>query len=169
MSKLFFILTLFLVSLFYFSCTEGNDPGTIHEGDFGIYLVKNGELVISDRDIVTYNAKEHIINLNENGVNRMRSYVKWKTDVTTTIPQFCELYHQDFQVRLKNEVIYSGKFNSGLSSTMFEGIVIYDVVMITHENFLNIEYHNINAVDKKDPRQDNRIFNHFRSFGKFTE
>ncbi|HEY4699920.1 MAG TPA: hypothetical protein VIH27_06080, partial [Nitrososphaerales archaeon] len=39
--------------------------------EFGIYLAETNELVISDRDVVSYNSTSHRIKLNDEGVERV--------------------------------------------------------------------------------------------------
>jgi hypothetical protein len=169
MQRFFYSLCIFSLAIIGFSCTEGDDLVGPREGDFGIYLAKNGELIISDLDIQTYVLNGHKLILNDNGVQKMRSYVKWNTSFTPPIPQFGDLYQQDLQVRLKNEVIYTGKFSSSASSRIFEGVEIYDILMITMQDFLTIEYHRLRADRMDDPRNDTRIFRYFRILGKFLE
>jgi len=43
----------------------------VSEESFGIYLAENGELVISDREIVSYNRTSHEIRLTDEGVRKI--------------------------------------------------------------------------------------------------
>ncbi|UCB42285.1 MAG: hypothetical protein JSV77_07400 [Dehalococcoidales bacterium] len=95
------------------------------EVGFGIYLVDNGELVLSERHIDAYYGDTHTIELNEDGIRKWNSYMTWET-----IPkQKDSLHNKDFALKIEGKEIYGGKFYSGASSMSYSGVVIMDAII----------------------------------------
>ena len=108
MSKIFLFLAVILLlgTIALTGCSKKTS------GDFGIYLVDSGELVLSDQYIKAYYQRDHTIQLNEKGIERWNYFQTY-----TGIPKLDNtLYGRDFMVRLKGEEIYTGKFYSRVSS-----------------------------------------------------
>ena len=73
----------------------------ISKGVFGIYLLENNELVISDEDVVWYNRTSHEIKLSTEGVRKIEALQ-------------VSLYGSPFVVRINGERIYNGTFEPHL-------------------------------------------------------
>ena len=135
-----------------------NDLYLSSSGEFGLYLVENGELIVSDRDILSYNKTNHEIKLTKGGVERF---------------QGLDLYQRTFVIKLKGEEMYEGAFWSYLSSRVYEGVVILDIILIQDDvtDSLTIEpwYPPGLFYGAEDPRLNTEIFNYFQKIGKLTQ
>jgi len=129
---------------------------TSNEG-FGIYLSQNNELVISDRDIVSYNKTSHEIKLTEEGVRKIEA-------LSFEVP----MYGKPFVVKLNDREIYNGSFWSPISSVAVSRIVIDTFVQ---DNTIRIEagYPSSEFFEGIDPRNNSEIFEFFRRIGKLTQ
>lgn len=129
---------------------------TSNEG-FGIYLLENNELVISDRDIVSYNKTSHEIKLTEEGVRKIEA-------LSFEVP----VYGKPLVVKLNDREIYNGSFWSPISSVAVSGIVIDTFVQ---DNTIRIEagYPSSEFFKGIDPRNNSEIFEFFRRIGKLTQ
>jgi len=129
---------------------------TSNEG-FGIYLSQNNELVISDRDIVSYNKTSHEIKLTEEGVRKIEA-------LSFEVP----MYGKPFVVKLNDREIYNGSFWSPISSVAVSRIVIDTFVQ---DNTIRIEagYPSSEFFKGIDPRNNSEIFEFFRRIGKLTQ
>jgi hypothetical protein len=127
-------------------------------GEFGLYLIDNGELIISDRDILSYNKTIHEIKLTEGGVERFKGL---------------DLYQRNFVIKLNGVEMYEGAFWSYLSSRIYEGTVILDVNLIQEgvSDSIIIEPWYPPGLYKgsEDPRLNIEIFNYFQKIGKLTQ
>jgi hypothetical protein len=93
---------------------------------FGIYLAETGELVLSDAHIAAYNAAEHYLELNAKGIDKWNSY---RTYSGTGVPLLNEnIYQKEFFIKVDNQEICRGTFNTGASSMLFQGVTIMDMV-----------------------------------------
>ena len=135
-----------------------NDLYLSSSGEFGLYLVENGELIVSDRDILSYNKTNHEIKLTKGGVERF---------------QGLDLYQRTFVIKLKGEEMYEGAFWSYLSSRIYEGVVLLDIILIQDDvtDSLTIEpwYPPGLFYGAEDPRLNTEIFNYFQKIGKLTQ
>jgi hypothetical protein len=134
-------------------------------GDFGIYLVDSGELVLSDQYIKAYYQRDHTIQLNEKGIERWNSFQTY-----TGIPKLDNtLYGRDFMVRLKGEEIYTGKFYSRVSSASYDGVIIMDSLfrLDNIHNTINIQFGYPGTFDAagQDPRDNPAIISYFKKCG----
>jgi len=123
----------------------------ISEERFGIYLLENDELVISDNDIIWYNKTSHEIKLTGEGIEKIAALRM-------------SAHGEPFAVKLDNRVIYTGSFWSMVSSVSSSGVVI-----MAHGNNIIKIYTGYPAPDffvGVDPRNDNEIFDHFQKIGK---
>lgn len=105
-------IVLVIIGAALISCSH---PGRTDAG-FGIYLVENGKIVLSDEHIKYYNKNTPEIELNEKGIKRWESYIPYDTSLDPPIPKLGGLYKKDFAVRLNGKEIYRGKFWSMASS-----------------------------------------------------
>jgi hypothetical protein len=127
-------------------------------GEFGLYLIENDELIISDRDILSYNKTIHEIKLTEGGVERFKGL---------------DLYQRNFVIKLNGVEMYEGAFWSYLSSRIYEGTIILDVNLIQEgvSDSIIIEPWYPPGLYKgsEDPRLNIEIFNYFQKIGKLTQ
>ena len=141
------ITVLFTILLNLSSCTLDD------EVKFGIYLVQNGELVLSDRHIEKYRWDTHTIELNDEGILQWNSFITYKD-----IPKLADtLFKKDFTMKVHDKEVYSGKFYSMLSSSSYDGVIILDAItkLDRKRNTVEIDYGygpEINSPD--DPRNN---------------
>jgi hypothetical protein len=127
-------------------------------GEFGIYLVENGKLIISDKDIISYNKTNHEIKLTKGGIERLKEL---------------DLYQRKFVIKLNGIEMYEGAFWSNLSSRIYDGVVILDIHLIQEEvtDSITIEpwYPPTLFKGTEDPRLSTEIFNYFQRIGKLIQ
>ena len=124
------------------------------EGGFGIYLLGSGELVISDREIVSYNKTSHEIELTEAGVAKIEGL---QVPVNGT----------GFVVKVEGEEIYRGAFWTPISSLPYNGVVIETVVT---DDSVKIEAgYPSSQFQGEDPRDNPKIFDYLSRLGKLTD
>lgn len=123
---------------------------------FGIYLLENDELVISDKDIISYNKTSHEIKLNKEGVEKIKAL---KVPVSG----------RPFMIKINGKEIYNGSFWTSISSMPYSGIVI-DTLKI-QKNTIKIEkgYPTSKFFKGIDPRNNSEIFNYFQKVGRLTQ
>jgi len=125
---------------------------------FGIYLLKNNELVISDDEIVWYNKSSHEIKLTEEGVEKIQA-----------LKVESAIYGEPFVLKISNQEIYSGSFWTPISSVSYHGIAIVTLVNTT-DNRIKLENgYPSGSFQDADPRNDPRIFDHFQKLGKLRQ
>jgi hypothetical protein len=126
---------------------------------FGIYLLKNNELVISDDEIVWYDKSSHEIKLTEEGVKKIQAL-----KVESVI------YGEPFVLKIGNQEIYNGSFWTPISSVSYHGIVIETFVNTTDSTIkLEKGYPSSDFFEGVDPRNDSRILDHFQKLGKLKQ
>ncbi len=114
----FLIISVLLFILVSPACTVGQKEG------FGIYLVDNGELVLSERDIKAFHSADNTFELNESGIKKWNSHLTSKTE-----PKLADtLFSRDFVLKIEGQEICSGKFWSMVSSASYSGVVILDAL-----------------------------------------
>ena len=127
-------------------------------GELGLYLVETGELIISDRDILSYNKTIHEIKLTKEGVEKFKVR---------------DLYQRKFVIKLHGIELYDGAFWSYLSSRIYEGVVILDINLIqedvTDKVTIELWYPPGLFTGSEDPRHNTGIFNYFQKIGKLTQ
>lgn len=128
----------------------------VSKESFGIYLLEDNKLVISDEDIVWYNKTSHEIKLTQYGVEKIRAI---------EVP----VSGRPFVIKLSDKEIYNGSFWASFSSMSYSGIVI-DVLKIQN-NIIKIEkgYPTPEFFEGKDPRNNSEIFDYFQKIGKLTQ
>jgi len=133
-----------------------NTQLAVSNSRFGIYLLKNGELVISDEDIIWYYKNSHEIELTDEGARKIKAL---KVGV----------YGEPFVIKLGDKEIYNGSFWSPISSVPYAGIAI-ETYFYSNDNVIKLEKgYPPSSFQGVDPRGDLRIFDHFQRIGKLKE
>jgi len=125
----------------------------VSEEIFGINLVENGEQVISDREIASYNRTSHEIRLTEEGARKIEA-------LSFEVP----VYGKPFVVKLSGREIYNGSFWSPISSAPPPGIAIGTFVQGNTIRITNLE-----SLQGVDPRNNSEIFDHFERAARLTQ
>jgi hypothetical protein len=87
--------------------------------EFGIYLIDTGELLLSDRHIESFNLPDSAFVLNKAGVKQ------WNSFLTTPTKLDDGLFAREFIIKIEDREICWGRIWSMLSSTLYEGTVLY--------------------------------------------
>jgi hypothetical protein len=162
--KTILINSLLSLALCLIACTHRNADYS----SFGIYLVEDGSLLLSEEDIDTYIRAEHKLVLNQQGMMKWNSHISYNPNQTPPIPVLGgSLYQKEFTVRLDNDVMYAGKFWSMVSSLSYNGIVILDAIIACDSAHKWITIENGYASQMPtDLRENSKIFDFFNSKGK---
>jgi hypothetical protein len=131
-ASLLIAITLIVVFIGSTSCSVGGETG------LGIYLIDNGELVLSEKHIKVYYGDNHTIKLNEEGIKQWNSFIDYEA-----IPKLkTTLHSRDFVLKINGKEIYQGKFYSSVSSLSYSGIVIMDALITLdgNNNTIRIEF-----------------------------
>ena len=133
-----------------------NYQSQVSRGRFGIHLLENDELVVSDEDIISYNKTSHEIKLTEKGIEKIRTL---KVGVSG----------RPFVIKLDGREIYDGSFWHSLSSIPYSGIVIN--TYNTRDNTIRLEegYPTPKYFKGIDPRNNSEIFDHFQRIEKLAQ
>lgn len=120
------IISFFIIlSLLLSGCSL--EPGS----EFGIYLADTGELVISERDILSFDSEQMAFELNDSGIKRWNAFAP-KGDA----PKIADSLHtREFVIKMKGEELVSGKFWSLASSKMYSELVIVDSLFQKNQEF----------------------------------
>ena len=133
-------------------------------GDFGIYLVDSGELVLSDKDILTYRQDTHTFALTKQGIERWNSFFPNSGRSLSDD----KLNSKSFVVKLDGQEMYRGTFSSFLSSYLYPGVSIL-TMPLTYDSFneISIEYHDLSDDSSvtTDPRNNPEIISYFEKCG----
>ncbi|HEX2959386.1 MAG TPA: hypothetical protein VHO70_21305 [Chitinispirillaceae bacterium] len=158
-----FLLSVVTITMFLCS---GNPTKNNHQS-FGIFLNEDGSLLLSDDDVEAYIRTEHKIVLNQQGMKKWNSYIFYDSSKSPPIPLLAGLYQKNFTFKLDNKVIYTGKFSSFLSSFIYSGITIYDVVFAcdAQHNWISIGYWTQDDT-ATDLRNNEELFDFLDSQGK---
>lgn len=121
---------------------------------FGIYLLEENKLVISDKDIVWYNKTSHEIKLTKEGVEKIEAL---------QVP----LNGKPFVVRIDGKEIYNGTFVTPISSIPCRGIVI---VTLVQDGIIKMERgYPPSEFEGVDPRINSEIFDCLQKDGKLIQ
>ena len=123
---------------------------------FGIYLSANNQLIVSDKDITSYNVTSHQIRFSTEGVNRFVGM---------------DFHHKSFTAKLDGRVLYNGSFWSDMDSMSYQGVVIIDIVLIEHNatDTLSVEpCYPASFCAGADPTVNQALFDYFESIGKLV-
>ena len=126
-------------------------------GDFGIYLVGNDELIISEKEIIVYDGGLHEITLTEEGIKRIEDLI-----------QILPFNGTRFVLRIRGEEMYRGWFFSPTSSLPCSEVVILTFIQ---DNTIQIDagYPSPSNFQGEDPRSNSKVFDYFRSIGKLMD
>ncbi len=120
---------------------------------FGIYLAENDKLIISDKEIISYNDLSYELELTDEGVDRIKAL-----DVPMS--------GKPFAAKLGEKTIYEGSFWVPWSSQSYSGIVI-NILSIQNNNIkLEQGYPSSSFFEGADLRDNSELSNHFRSLQK---
>ena len=132
------------------------DQPEVSSEEFGIYLLENNELVISDDEILWYNKTSYQIKLTEEGTKKISSL---------NIPVTGSL----FMAKIDSEEIYTGSFCVSFSSLSYSGIVI-DALRIQNNTLsIDLGYPSPQFFKGIYNRNDSRIIDHFQKLGKMKQ
>ena len=154
------IVALLLTSIIgSFGCDGDDEP------DFGIYLVSNDELVLSEQHIKAYHQDTHTIELNAEGIEKWNSYMTY-----TTIPRLTDcLFSKDFALKVEGNEIYRGQFYSSASSISYPGVVIQDALFKLDDsrNTISIDFGFASPAEsqQEDPRNNPQVLSFFEKAG----
>ena len=126
------------------------------EGSFGIFLLENNTLVISDQDIVWYNMTSHEIKLTQAGADKIEAL-------------HVSVFGSQFMVKIGGKEIYNGTFMTPISSV---GLPPSDTVIetIVQDNTIRIQIgYPSSQPTGEDPRINSEIFNHFQNINKLVQ
>jgi hypothetical protein len=161
-----FVINLLMVPAFcLISCVIDNKPTYT---SFGIYLVEDGSLLLSDEDIGAYIKTEHKLELNQQGMMKWNARIHYDSSRTPPILGLSgSLYQKEFAVKLDNDPMYEGKFWSMVSSQSYSGIAILDALIACDSVHKSIAIQNGYAArPANDLRENSAIFDFFNSKGK---
>jgi hypothetical protein len=159
-TKFFFTAIIFI--LFNISLNLAQD--TSNTNSLGIFLKETGEKILGSEHIEYYDYSNHKITLNNAGKNKWESYVAYQDTANKLRPTvFSNLYKKEFIFKINNDIIYSGIFSSIASSSLYSGIVIYDILGINAVVGADIHikkhaYVSKDSIPKLDARLDKRIY-----------
>ncbi len=120
------LISVVLISLIILSSC-GQQAGS----EFGVYLADTGELVISERDIRSFDGEQMVLELNENGIKRWNAFAP-----DGIVPKLADSLHsRDFIMKIGGQELCRGKFWSLVSSQMHFGIIIADPLFTLSEEF----------------------------------
>jgi len=126
------------------------------QGRFGIYLLENNELVISDEDIVWYNRTSHEIKLTEVGVNKIQRL-------------HVSLYGNPFVVEINGEKICNGSFVTPISSISPPPSEIVIETLIQNNAVKIQKGYPPSQFGAEDPRNNPKILDYFQNNKKLVQ
>ena len=125
-------------------------------GSFGIYLLENNKLVISEEDIIWYNRTSHEIKLTESGVKKIE-------DLQVS------LHGSPFEVKINGETIYNGYFVTPISSiSVPPSEVVIETLVQNNIIKIQMDYPPSQFVGE-DPRNNPKIFDYFQNIKKIVQ
>ena len=152
-------LVIILLCLFLFL----NNKSQFSEGKFGIYLLENDELIISDNDIISYNKTSQVIKLTEVGANKIQNLK-------------VEMKGKPFVIKFDGREMYNGSFWISISSISSSGVVILTDGGFVNGNWVNLSFINSIVIQlgypsngfyvAEHPINNIEIFDYFKDIGK---
>jgi len=128
----------------------------VSKESFGIYLLENYELVISDEDIVWYNQTSHEVKLAKGGVEKIEAL-------------HVSLYGSPFVVKVNGEEIYNGSFVTPISSIPIPPSEVV-IETLVQDNIIKIQRgYPASQFGDQDSRNNPKIFGHFQRIGKLAQ
>lgn len=139
--------------------TEINPNSTL-----SIVLVETNETYFTDSDFEWYLPSSCEVALNNSGIKKWNSYIRYDSTFNPPIPKLGNHYQKEFVLKIDDIDIYHGIFTSDLSSTIFNSIVIKDIIMEkdTINNKFQIEIQSTGEDTVPDLRNDQRIIEFFQ-------
>ena len=143
--------------------TDVNSNSTL-----SIVLVETNETYFTDSDFAGYLSLSCEMVLNNTGIKKWNSYIKYDSTFNPPIPKFGNHYQKEFAVRIDDRDIYHGIFTSELSSTIFNSIIIKDIIMEKDSinNTFQIGIQSAGGETVTDSRNDPRIIRFFQMKNK---
>jgi hypothetical protein len=126
------------------------------QGSFGIYLLENDKLVISDEDIVWYSRTSHEIRLTELGVKKIEGLQ-------------VSVYGDPFVVKIGGEKIYNGLFVTPISSIPQPPSVVVIETLVQNSTIKIQMGYPSSKFGAEDPRNNPKIFDYFQSIKKLVQ
>jgi len=154
--KIGLIIILALIAAFAGWYYFLNVQPAVSDSEFGIYLLKNDELIISDEDIIWYYKNSHEIELTDEALRKIQALE-------------VGVCGEPFVIKLGDKEIYNGSFWNPISSVPYAGIVI-EIHFYSNDNIIELRKgYPPSSFQGIDPRGDPRIFDHFQRIGKLKE
>ena len=126
------------------------------QGSFGIYLLENNTLVISDEDIVWYSRTSHEIRLTELGVKKIEGLQ-------------VSVYGSPFVIKINGEKIYNGSFVTPISSIPQPPSEVV-IETLVQNNTIKIKMgYPPSQFGAEDPRNNPKIFDYFQNIKKLIQ
>ncbi len=148
--KTMITVELLLIGIILFGVWLSSMP----KGNFGIYLQRNNEPVITDEDIVWYDANDCSFKLTEMGIEKIKALR-------------VGVYGEPFTIRIGKTVIQRGAFWTPISSVGYVGIIIEQPIGQTDTIQLRIGYPL--GTGDIELRSDYRIMAYFQRIGKLKQ
>jgi hypothetical protein len=135
---------------FGLACGDAN-----HDESFGIYFADTGELVLSQEHIEAYYGTDHCLELNAKGIKQWNSLHAY-TSIHTYTPEISwELPGNEFIIKIEGQEIARGTFVSAVSSMMFDGVTIFDLLSPLDSEFNKLWMHSTYIDGSTETRYDN--------------
>jgi hypothetical protein len=152
-SILAFIAGIFFVGFVSFGLFISSQKS---QGKFGIYLLQNDQLVITDEDMVWYNKTSYQMRLTEDGLSKLEAL---------TVP----VHGVPFVAKLSGEEVYNGSFWTPISSVPYNGLVIE--ILRDNNTIVEIQrgYPSSEFFAGTDPRNNSELLEYFQEIGKLTQ
>jgi hypothetical protein len=126
------------------------------QGSFGIYLLENNKLVISDEDIVWYSRATHEIRLTELGVGKIEGLQ-------------VSVFGSPFVIKINGEKIYNGSFVTPISSIPPPPSEVV-IETLVQNNTIKIQMgYPPSQFGAEDPRNNPKIFDYFQNIRKLIQ
>jgi hypothetical protein len=127
----------------------------LKKNGFGIYLLENNSLIISDENIISYNKTSHEIRLTQEQIGKIE-----ETQAS--------LYGR-FVVRINENEIYRGIFVPPYISRSFPSSEIVIIPIVQNENLKIQMGYPAEEFSDEDPRNNVKIFEYFEKTKRLIE
>jgi hypothetical protein len=135
-----------------------------------LYIVAGGDTVLAGRDIGSYEAATGKLALTTEGVNR---WSRWECSQIVDgmqIPKLSILTGRPFRLEVSGARIADGHFTSVLSSTLYEGLLLYDPLIRSGDSHLRFVCGDVPDSSRTvDPLKSEALLGYFRTAGKLVE
>jgi hypothetical protein len=144
------LIILIIFSTLGIACSKDNQ-----DESFGIYFADTGELALSREHIEAYYSTDHCLELNAKGIkqwNSLHTYTRYHT----YSPEISwDLHGREFIIKIEGQEIVRGTFVSAVSSMMFEGVTIFDLLSPLDNEFNKLWIHSTYIDGYTETRYDN--------------